>query len=622
MNAALKSLPPAPTLDPERLALLARLTHGLAPADLYWIAAYSAAAAAGGAVAASLPGMGEQPADAGRRLTIVYGSQTGNSRRVAEQLATRAEAAGLPVRLLRAGAYPLRELAQERFLSVVISSQGDGDPPDDAVGFIEFIAGKRAPKLPQLKFAVLGLGDSSYPKYCAVSQALDARLAELGGQRFAELGEADVDFEAAAAGWSERALAAARETLDVPATAPRQGAALHAVRTVATYSREQPFAAAVLENQRIVSRDSGRDVRHVELSLEGSGLRYEAGDAVGVWPRNPPALVEQWLTTLRLDGAAEVEHGGKHLPLARWLAEEREITRLTRPLVAAQAAATRHAGLQRLLAPEQRAEFAALLESHQPIDLLREFPAAWDAAELVAALRPLTPRLYSIASSPKAVGPDEVHLTVAVVEYAAHGSTHYGAASSFLASAGDDATVPVFIEPNERFRLPADGSRDVIMIGPGTGVAPFRAFVQEREATAASGRNWLFFGNRHFAHDFLYQLEWQDALRRGSLSRLDLAFSRDGVARSESPHKDLRGVARHPHKVYVQQRLRENGRELYAWLREGAHLYVCGDSAHMARDVHEALLEIAATHGGLSADDARAWLADLLQQGRYARDVY
>jgi sulfite reductase (NADPH) flavoprotein alpha-component len=380
---------------------------------------------------------------------------------------------------------------------------------------------------------------------------------------------------------------------------------LHAVRAEAAHSRERPFAAAVLENQRIVSRDSERDVRHVELSLEGSGLRYEAGDAIGVWPRNPPALVGQWLATLRLDGAAEIEHGGKRLPLARWLGEEREITRLTRPLVAAQAAATKHAGLRRLLSPEQRAEFAALLESHQPIDLLREFPAAWDANELVAALRPLTPRLYSIASSPKAVGPDEVHLTVAVVEYTAHGSAHYGAASSFLAAAGDDATVSVFIEPNERFRLPADGSRDVIMIGPGTGVAPFRAFVQEREATAASGRNWLFFGNRHFARDFLYQVEWQDALRRGSLNRLDLAFSRDQAQ-----------------KHYVQQRLREHGRELYAWLREGAQLYVCGDAAHMARDVHEALLEIVATHGGLSVDDARAWLAELMQQGRYARDVY
>jgi sulfite reductase (NADPH) flavoprotein alpha-component len=605
VNAALKSLPPAPTLDADKLALLARLTQGLASADLYWIAAYSAAAAVRAPGQAALVAVDEPMPDAGERLTIVYGSQTGNSRRVAERLAARAEAEGLPVRLLRAGAYPLRELAQERFLSVVISSQGDGDPPDDAIGFVEFIAGKRAPKLPQLKFAVLGLGDSSYPKYCAVSQALDARLAELGGQRFAELGEADVDFEAAAAGWSETTVAAARVALDVPATTPRQGAALHAVRTVAMHSRQQPFAAAVLENQRIVSRDSERDVRHVELSLEGSGLRYEAGDAVGVWPRNPPALVGQWLATLRLGGSVEVEHGGKRLPLVRWLGEEREITRLTRPLVAAQAAASKHAGLRQLLEPEQRAEFAALLESHQPIDLLREFPAAWDAAELVAALRPLTPRLYSIASSPKAVGADEVHLTVAVVEYAAHGSAHYGAASSFLANAGDDATVPIFIEPNERFRLPADSSRDVIMIGPGTGVAPFRAFVQEREATAASGRNWLFFGNRHFARDFLYQVEWQDALRRGSLNRLDLAFSRDQAQ-----------------KHYVQQRLRENGRELYAWLREGAHLYVCGDSAHMARDVHEALLEIASTHGGLSADDARAWLAELMQQGRYARDVY
>ena len=603
MNAALKSMLPATALDADRLALLARLTQGLAPAELYWIAAYSAAAARQPAPA-GLAAVGEPSSAPADRLTIVYGSQTGNSRRLAERFAASAETAGLPARLLRAGAYPLRELAQERHLLVVISSQGDGDPPDDAIAFCEFIAGRRAPKLPHLKFAVLGLGDSSYPKYCAVSRALDARFAELGGSRLVELGEADVDFESVASAWSARALETARDALGSPQPA-RTLRAVSEAPARPLHTRERPFAAAVLENQRIVSRDSERDVRHIELSLEGSGLHYEAGDALGVWPRNPRPLVDQWLATLQLDGAAEVEHGGKRLPLARWLGEEREITRLTRPLVAAQAAATKHAGLQRLLEPEQRADFAALLESHQPIDLLREFPAAWDAAELVAALRPLTPRLYSIASSPKAVGPDEVHLTVAVVEYVAHGSAHYGAASSFLAAAGEDATVPVFIESNERFRLPADGSRDVIMIGPGTGVAPFRAFVQEREATAASGRNWLFFGNRHFARDFLYQVEWQEALHRGNLSRLDLAFSRDQAR-----------------KYYVQQRLRENGRELYAWLREGAHLNVCGDSAHMARDVHEALLEIVATHGGLSADDARAWLADLLQQGRYARDVY
>ena len=609
MNAALKLPLPAPTLGADRLAQLATLTNGLSSADLYWIAAYSAALAAslpehaGRAVASeSLVAVAGQAAE---RLSVVYGSQTGNSRRVAEQLAGRAEAAGLTVRLLRAGAYPVRELAQERHLVVVISSQGDGDPPDDAVGFIEFIAGKRAPKLPQLKFAVLGLGDSSYPKFCAVSRELDARLSELGASRFVAPGEADVDFDAAAAEWSAGALEAARKALGEPSASVRHARPLHAISASPQYSRDNPFPATVLENQRIVSRGSDRDVRHVELSLEGSGLHYEPGDAIGVWPQNPPVLVEQWLSALKLDGASEVEHDGRRLPLVRWLSHERELTRLTRSLVAAQAIEARHDELQRVLEPGQQAAFATLLKSHQPIDLLRRFPVAWNADRLVATLRPLTPRLYSIASSAKAVGADEVHLTVGVVEYVALQSAHYGAASAFLAGAGDDTRVPLFVESNERFRLPADGSRDVIMIGPGTGIAPFRAFVQERQATAASGRNWLFFGNRHFTQDFLYQVEWQEALHSGALHRLDLAFSRDTDS-----------------KVYVQQRLRENGRELYAWLREGAHLYVCGDSAHMARDVHEALLEVIAIHGSLSPDAAKAWLGELLQQGRYARDVY
>ena len=609
VNAALKSPQLDSTLDADKLAQLARLTSGLSPADLYWIAAYSAALAARLPAHAGLASVGESPAvpasRAGERLSIVYGSQTGNSRRVAEQLAGNAESAGLLVRLLRAGAYPLRELAQKRHLVVVISSQGDGDPPDDAIGFIEFISGKRAPRLPQLKFAVLGLGDSSYPKFCAVSRELDARLIELGASRFTALGEADVDFDSTAAEWSASVLETARETLSVPAASARHASPLHAVSATQQHSRDNPFPAVVLENQRIVSRNSDRDVRHIELSLEGSGLRYEPGDAIGVWPQNPPVLVDQWLSTLKLDGASEVEHGGRRLPLARWLSHERELTRLTRSLVAAQATATGHGDLQRVLEPGQQAAFAGLLESHQPIDLLREFPATWDAAQLVATLRPLTPRLYSIASSARVVGHDEVHLTVGVVEYTVHGSVHYGAASAFLAATGDDTRVPVFVEKNERFRLPADSSHDVIMIGPGTGIAPFRAFVQERQATAARGRNWLFFGNRHFAQDFLYQVEWQEALRSGALHRLELAFSRDSAR-----------------KIYVQQRIRENGRELYAWLREGAHLYVCGDSARMAKDVHEALLEIIAMHGGLSAEDARAWLAELLQQGRYARDVY
>jgi len=585
----------------ERLARLARDLEGLTAAQLYWVAAWSAAQA--GQAQRSGPVAAAPAGKVAERLSIVYGSQTGNAKRVAAQLASRSEAAGLPVRLLRADAYPQRDLAQERHLLLVISTQGDGEPPDDARGLFEFITGKRAPKLPALQFAVLGLGDSSYPQFCTIGRRLDARLAELGATRFSAFGEADVEIEAVATPWTEQALDRVRELLK-QAGPPARATPLHAVPSRSAYSREQPFAATVLANQRIVGRDSGRDVRHVELSLEGSGLHYQPGDALGVWPRNPPALVGQWLEVLQLDGAQEVAHQGRTLPLRQWLDREREITRLHRGFIAALAATGGHDALARLLQPEQSTRLAAMLADDQPIDLLRRYPATWRPEALLAALRPLAPRLYSIASSPKAVG-EEVHLTVAVVAYEAHGSAHWGAASSLLAATAEDGRLPVFIEPNERFRLPADDSRDIIMIGPGTGVAPFRAFVQERRESGAAGRNWLFFGNRHFASDFLYQVEWQQALQDGSLHRLDLAFSRD-----------------FEQKTYIQQRLRERGAELHAWLEGGAHIYVCGDSKHMARDVHAALVDVIAANGGHSPEAAQAWLGELLQQGRYARDVY
>ncbi|WP_447734080.1 assimilatory sulfite reductase (NADPH) flavoprotein subunit [Rhodanobacter soli] len=607
----------AATPAAEKLARLARELDGLSAAQLYWVAAWSAAQAEQaqlGDPAAIAPA-----GKVAERLSIVYGSQTGNAKRIAGQLASRSEAAGLPVRLLRADAYPQRELAQERHLLLVISTQGDGEPPDDARGLFEFITGKRAPKLPTLQFAVLGLGDSSYPQFCTIGRRLDARLTELGATRFSAFGEADVEIDAVATPWTEQALDRVRELLKQVGP-PARVTPLHAVPSRSAYSREQPFAASVLANQRIVGRDSARDVRHVELSLEGSGLHYQPGDALGVWPRNPPALVGQWLEALQLDGAQEVAHQGRTLPLRQWLEREREITRLHRGFIAALATAGGHGALVQLLQPEQSMQLAAVLADDQPIDLLRRYPATWRPEALLAALRPLAPRLYSIASSPKAVG-EEVHLTVAVVDYEAHGSAHWGAASSLLAATAEDGRLPVFIEPNERFRLPADDSRDIIMIGPGTGVAPFRAFVQERRESGATGRNWLFFGNRHFASDFLYQVEWQQALQDGSLHRLDLAFSRD-PAFSESPHRDVRGVARDSHKTYIQQRLREQGAELHAWLEGGAHIYVCGDSKHMARDVHAALVDVIAAHGGHSPEAAQAWLGELLQQGRYARDVY
>jgi sulfite reductase (NADPH) flavoprotein alpha-component len=553
------------------------------------------------------------------RLTIVYGSQTGNARRVAEKLAHDAEASGLAVRLVRADAFPLRELSTERLLYIVISTQGEGDPPDDARALVEFIAGKRAPKLPELKYAVLGLGDSSYPLFCAIGRQLDARLAELGATRLFAAAEADVDVERIADPWREQALVIAREQLksgSPPATAtvtPLRPLAA----AVSSWSRERPFSAELLLNQRISARGSRKDVRHLEFSLAGSGLTYQPGDALGVWHHNPPSLVAQVLEQVGLDGDAPVTLDGEILPLHAALAERRELTRLSRPFLAAHAAQGEASELNRLLAPSQATELAQLFATHQLIDVLRRWPAEWSAEALLASLRALTPRLYSLASSQKSVG-DEAHLTVDVLRYEAFGHSHGGAASDYLAHRGEGDTAPIYIEANERFRLPQDASRDVIMIGPGTGVAPFRGFLQERAAIGASGRNWLLFGNPHFRSDFLYQLEWQAALRDGSLARLDLAFSRDGLGVVDAAGRIDAAPAR---RTYVQHRLGERAADVFAWLEGGAHLYVCGATA-MGKDVHATLRDIVSTHARLDAEGAEAYLSDLQRDGRYARDVY
>ena len=595
-----------PPLSTEPFAQIARLAEGLDSAGLWWLSGYAAglARAQGGLALAPVQTVANSETATGERLTIVYGSQTGNARRVAEALAAKFEAEALPVRLLRADAYPTRELKDERYLAIVISTQGDGDPPDDARALVEFIDGKRAPKLPQLRYAVLGLGDSSYPQFCAIGQRLDARLEALGAQRWIARGDADLDIETVSTPWSAQLYAEAKDALK-----PRQSAPLATVTPLRphaapiAWTREKPFQAELLANQRITGRGSEKDIRHIELSLEGSGLDYEPGDALGVVVENPPRLVDELLSTLHLDGDADVAHGGESLPLRDWLGKRREITRLSRPFIATHAAHAGSDALNRLLAPDQREALTALMAESQIVDLLQAHPGAWTANGLVEALRPLQPRLYSIASSRKAVG-EEAHLTVAHVEYRHGDATRWGTGSHYLAER-EEGAVQVFVERNERFRLPTDGSRDIIMIGPGTGVAPFRAFVQEREAVGAGGRNWLFFGNPHAREDFLYQLEWQDALKRGALHRLDMAFSRDQET-----------------KIYVQHRLREQARELYAWLENGAHLYVCGDATRMAKDVHNALLDIVSVQGDKSAEDASEYLNALQAQGRYARDVY
>lgn len=596
--------PPHAPLSTDKGLLLGRLLDGLDRDALWWLSGYTAGLA--GRVfelSAVAPREGSTESAHGSRASIVYGSQTGNAKRVAERLAGALEADGLAVRLWRADAYPLRQLTSESLLYVIISTQGDGDPPDDSRAFFEHLAGRRAPALAELRYAVLGLGDSSYPQFNAVGRRLDERLAELGAQRLLDRGDADLDFDEVAVPWARAALDHARRVL--PEAPPRATVVpLRAPAALPGVSRELPFASEVLANQRITARGSSKNVRHLEISIDGSGLRYEPGDALGVWPRNDPALVADVVAVLGLDAEDVVEHRGEARVLRDWLASHRELTRLARPFVAAHAALRGDGTLNRMLAPNAGTELADLLGSHQLIDLLREYPVRWGADELVAALRPLAPRLYSIASSRKQVG-DEVHLTVAEASWHAFGRAHRGVASGHLADAAEGTRIPVYIESNERFRLPADPARDIIMIGPGTGVAPFRAFLQERTAIGARGRHWLLFGNPHFDSDFLYQLEWQEALREGRLQRLDLAFSRDQAAR-----------------LHVTHRLREHGRELYAWLERGAHLYVCGDATRMARDVHAALLDVIATHGGVDHERAGERLDAWQQQGRYARDVY
>lgn len=587
-------------LPPATAAELERLTDGLDADALYWLSGYLAALGSRHRRALSTPVAALPVASIGAKptLTILYGSQTGNAKRVAESLARDAERAGLKVRLTRADNYPVRELANERLLYVVISTQGDGEPPDDARGFVDFLAGPRAPQLTQLEYAVLGLGDSSYPQFCAIAISIDARLGELGAIRTLARHDADVDVDAVARPWADLALRHACEKSNVmPALA---SVTTLRISPAASWSREHPFAASVLANQRISARGSSKEFRHLELSIDGSGLTYEPGDALGVWPTNPPALVDAVIRTLGESPERAVTIDGEDRSLLDWLGTRRELTRLTRPLLLAHAQRARHIDLDSALAGDGVQD---MLAGYQLIDLLRRYPAHWDAQELVAVLRPLAPRLYSIASSRKAVG-EEAHLTVALVRYDAFGEPHEGAASGFLAACSERASVPVFVAVNERFRLPSDAKRDIIMIGPGTGVAPFRGFLQQRAETAASGRNWLFFGNPHVRSDFLYQLEWQQALRNGSLHRLDVAFSRDQSER-----------------IYVQHAIRRAGRELYAWIEGGAHIYVCG-ATRMAADVDAALRDVFVEHGKTDADEAAERLATLMREQRYARDVY
>jgi sulfite reductase (NADPH) flavoprotein alpha-component len=586
-------------LSLEQWQLLERLAKTLKPEQARWVSGYFAGLDAG----LLRGGGGEfdtvQPPQ-GRTLTILYGTETGNSRDLAKALAAAATERGLSPKLSDLSDYKVRQLKDEQDLLFIVSTYGEGDPPQPSVAFFEFLEGPRAPKLDGVRFSVLALGDSTYEKYCEAGKRIDKRLEELGAQRLSPRVDCDIDYEEPAGAWSAtlvNLLAADIAALRAPATAAQAPAGGH--------SKRNPFAATVLENIRVVGRHSSKETRHVELDLSASGITYQPGDSLGMVPSNNERVVEDLLEAAGLPGDVEVSVKESSISLASALTSRFEIT-IASPRFIEQWAKLSGAGeLQSLIGVDRVAERVQFLDRHHVADIVRRFPVSGvDPQDLLAGLRPLQPRLYSLASSQAAVG-DEAHITVSPVRYELHGTARGGVASTQIADRlemGD--VVPVYVQENPHFRLPADDV-PIIMIGPGTGVAPFRAFLQEREVRAAAGKSWLFFGERNFRSDFLYQTEWQQWLKEGVLSRLDVAFSRDGAD-----------------KVYVQHRMLEQSRELYAWLQEGAHLYVCGDEKAMAHDVHEALIQVIGREGDLTWEEAEDYVRRLSAEHRYQKDVY
>ncbi|OLF88391.1 Sulfite reductase (NADPH) flavoprotein alpha-component [Bacillus licheniformis] len=597
----------------EQAELLNRLLPTLTASQKAWLSGYLAAVQTADAAAALETLPAEAPAASpaqpvSKEVTILFGSQTGNAQGLAENAAKTLTERGFQVTVSSMSDFKPNQLKKLKNLLIVVSTHGEGDPPDNALSFHEFLHGRRAPKLNDLRYSVLALGDTSYEFFCQTGKEFDQRLGELGGTRLHPRVDCDLDYDEPAAAWLDGVISSLNEGQEQGASAaPAQTAAPQAAGGVTVYSRKNPFRAEVLENLNLNGRGSNKETRHLELSLEGSGLTYEPGDALGIFPENDPELVDMLLKELKWDpNAAVAVDQGENLSLKEALTSYYEITVLTKKFIQQAAEIIENEKLRELAAPENADQLKAYIAGRDLIDFVRDFgPIAAAPQEFVSILRKIPPRLYSIASS-FAANPDEVHLTIGAVRYNAHGRDRKGVCSVLCAERlqpGD--TLPVFIQPNKNFKLPENPETPIIMVGPGTGVAPFRSFMQEREETGASGKSWMFFGDQHFVTDFLYQTEWQKWLSEGVLTKMDVAFSRDTEE-----------------KVYVQHRMLEHSKELFEWLEEGAAFYVCGDKNNMAKDVQNALLEIIEKEGGKSREEAEAYLAEMKKQKRYQRDVY
>lgn len=562
-----------------------------------WLNGFLAGMFSAGANGAA-PQPGGTPAASAGPLLICFGSQTGTAEGLAKKLAKEATQRGFTPKL-----HPLNEFEAAGFATakkaVIISSTwGDGDAPDNAVNFWNWLKADTATRLEHLEFAVLGLGDKNYSDFCGASKKMDDRLAALGAKRLAPRGECDTDYEAAAKKWMDGLWEKIGGANGAGAAATSAAEPAKAV-----FSKTHPFPARLLKNLPLNGAGSAKEVRHYEIALGGSGLAYEVGDALGVLPVNCDALVTEVLATLGATGDEPVVIENGIVPLRLALAQNFELGKPTSELLAEIAKRVPTSELALLLAPDKADDLKKWLYGRDVLDVLLLAPKTISVAELLPLLRKMSPRLYSISSSPKA-HPGEVHLTVGAVRYEKNGRHRKGVASTFLADRAGDL-VKVFVNPSHGFRPPANGDAPMIMVGPGTGIAPFRAFLEERAATGAKGKNWLFFGDQKRSADFLYEEQLTAWQKSRFLTRLDLAFSRDQAE-----------------KVYVQTRMLENAGELWSWLEAGGHFYVCGDASRMAKDVDDALHKIIETAGGKSADEAKAYVEKMKLEKRYQRDVY
>ena len=622
--------------NPQQAEALNRLLATLSADQVMWLSGYLAGLRGGmEGVAQPAPpqaatgGCRERRAAIERDVTILFGSQTGNAQRLAGDMKKRLDETGFKVTLSCMSEFRTNNLKKVKLLLIVVSTYGEGDPPDKAALFYEFVHGKRVPRLEGVRFSVLSLGDQLYDHFCKIGKDFDARLEELGATRICPRVDCDVDFDEPAKIWMDSVLAA----LSAPANAPYPGplpageredsshtAPLHSGRlpggeagtqtltqpvAAPVYTRTNPFTAEVLENLNLNGRGSEKETRHLKLAIEGSGLCFEPGDSLGIYPHNDPQLVDDVIGHMGWNPEEVVPAGKQELPLREALIRHYEITLLSRQLLK-QAAVFSSDGLHDMVQADANEKLKSYTRGRDLLDLVRDFSIRdIPPREFVPMLRKLPARLYSIASSSRA-NSDEVDLLIAALRYQAHNRDRLGTCSVHCAERVEPGDyLQVFVHSNPNFRQPADPDSPIIMVGPGTGVAPFRAFVEDREESGAGGKAWLFFGDRRFRTDFLYQVEWLRWLKLGVLTRLDVAFSRDQGA-----------------KVYVQHRMLEKSRELYGWLQEGAHFYVCGSVNPMAADVHATLVSIVQSEGGKSKEEAEAYVAGMREKGRYQRDVY